>query len=593
MRKLFTLLLAGLLLIPATAMSATSDELQKKVDQMTEDINYLMERLDKAELHTATDRISFSGDFRTKADTLHYRDTTWNPGVYVDLNQFGADVFSNPAAWGYDVGPDGFPMTADDAGLIAGSPLAAFATAFPGHAAAFFSGAAPAVGGLSMLGLDLGVPTPKGDIDNDILYTTRMRLNMKAKVASNVNFAGRLTMFKNWGDSTGIKVFDSWNAFTMDGTDGGSTSGDWLRVERAYFNWKDIGGTPFYLSIGRRPSTYGPPSEIRENELRGGTPSGHLVHFNFDGITVGYHLAELTGIEGMTARLCYGQGFESQLGNGELFNQIATEDTHLGGLNLDVYNDGSTLVQLTAFGAWDVVDGFKGTFAFPAAFMPLFAPNINQDAANFPNMNFMVRYQPSTVIGDMILGGLGFQREEENGLKYFASLGWTRLQSNGKAGLFGGMGSDNLYQAALVDTNGDGINDNIMPVPTNRVVDDSDQDGYGIYVGTQIPAPMGKIGLEYNYGSKYWTPFTQAQDDMLGSKLATRGHVGEAYYIVDINPNMFLKFGGIYYDYEYTNSGSPVGTPRKVSDVIAGTAFNMLPVVDKAWDGYASVTIQF
>jgi glycerol-3-phosphate acyltransferase PlsX len=60
---------------------------------------------------------------------------------------------------------------------------------------------------------------------------------------------------------------------------------------------------------------------------------------------------------------------------------------------------------------------------------------------------------------------------------------------------------------------------------------------------------MGKIGLEYNYGSEYWTPFTQAQDDMLGSKLATRGHVGEAYYIVDVNPNMFLKFGGLYYDY--------------------------------------------
>jgi hypothetical protein len=80
---------------------------------------------------------------------------------------------------------------------------------------------------------------------------------------------------------------------------------------------------------------------------------------------------------------------------------------------------------------------------------------------------------------------------------------------------------------------------------------------------------------------------------MLGSKLATRGHVGEAYYIVDVNPNMFLKFGGLYYDYEYTNSGSPVGKPQKVSDVLAGTAFNMLPVVDKAWDGYASLTIQF
>ncbi len=81
-----------------------------------------------------------------------------------------------------------------------------------------------------------------------------------------------------------------------------------------------------------------------------------------------------------------------------------------------------------------------------------------------------------------------------------------------------------------------------------------------------------KPDLEYNYGSKYWTPFTQAQDDMVGSKLATRGHVVEGYYIFDINPKMFIKVGGIYYDYNYTDSGSPVGTPQKVSDVKDGKA---------------------
>lgn len=614
MHKFFSLLLAGLLLIPMTAFGAPSDDLQEKVNRLTEDIDYLMERLDKAELHSATDRISFSGDFRTKVDTLHYQNTTWNPAINVDFQDFFTGLA--PAA-GVVAGPP-FPLgtfnafnpnnpdpDADGVANLDGSlnPSALdsmFAGLFNSNPqlfqGLFTNFGAWAAGGMVNGGVGPfpllpgalpGVAPVKSDIDNDLLYTTRLRLNMKAKVYNNVDFAGRLSMYKNWGDSTGVKVFDSWDAFTMDGTNGGNTTGDWLRVERAYFDWKDINGSNFYLSIGRRPSTYGPPSHIRENELRGGTPSGHLVHFNFDGITLGYHLSELTGVEGMTARICYGQGFESQHGNGELFNNITTEDTHLGGLNMDVYNDGSTFVQLTAFGAWDVVDGFKGVFAFPSQLVGIFAPTLNQDQQKFPNFNFVTRYQPSTTIGDMILGGIGFQREEDNGLKYFLSLGWTRLESNGQAGMFGGMGNDAIFQAQL---SADGSEVIMVPV---AATDSNSQDGYGVYLGTQIPAPMGKIGFEYNYGSQYWTPFTQAQDDALGSKLATRGHVGEAYYIVDVNPNMFLKFGGLYYDYEYTNSGSPVGKPQKVDDVLAGTAFNMLPVVDKAWDGYASLTVRF
>jgi hypothetical protein len=437
-----------------------------------------------------------------------------------------------------------------------------------------------------------------GDINNDILYTTRLRLGMKAKVWDNVDFSGRLLMYKNWGDSTGVKVFDSWSAFTMDGTNGGNTTGDFVHVERAYFDWKDIGGSNAYLSIGRRPSTYGPPNHYRESELRGGTPSGHLVNFNFDGITAGYKLGEHTGIEGQTVRFCYGQGFESQYGNGELFNNTTTKDTHLGGFNIDVINDGTNFVQLTAFAAQDVVDGFKGTFAFPTQFANVFQLDMASDLNQFPNMNFVTRYQPSTDIGDMKLGGLGFSRDEENGLSYFGSFGWTRLESNGKAGMFGGMGSDMVYEAIGLDANGAPTTvtadvASIAMMPTYKVENDDVQDGYGVYVGVQIPAPAGKLGLEYNYGSEYWTPFTQAQDDVMGSKLAVRGQVGEAYYIVDVNPNMFIKIGGLYYDYEYSGSGSPVGKPQKVDDVLAGKAYSMMPVVDTAWDAYASLTVKF
>jgi hypothetical protein len=80
---------------------------------------------------------------------------------------------------------------------------------------------------------------------------------------------------------------------------------------------------------------------------------------------------------------------------------------------------------------------------------------------------------------------------------------------------------------------------------------------------------------------------------VVGSKLATRGHAGEAYYIFDINPNMFIKIGGIYYDYKYTGSGSPVGAPVKIEDVQDGTAASILPAVDEVWDGYASLTVKF
>lgn len=574
MRTLISILVANALFMSGQAFAAANDtqadtqkmaELKQQLTDITEQLDELNSRVDKTERHTSLDRLEITGDFRTKAHSLHYRDVVWNPAINVNFNDFGAKAMS---------GVFGMPNDPN-------SPLGKMMQANPDLAAAFQNGL--------LQGIMPYVLAPKTiqDIDNDIFYTTRLRLNLKAKVWDNVSFAGRLSMYKNWGDSTGVQVFDSWRSFTMDGTSSGNTSGDWLRVERAYFDWKNINGSEFYLSIGRRPSTYGPPSHYRENELRGGTPSGHLVNFNFDGATLGYNLGEITGVEGQVVRFCYGQGFESQWGNGEMFGDIVTKDTHLGGFNIDAINDGTNFLQFTLFGAKDVNDGFKGTMAFPTQLAGIFAPTMYQDLQKFDNFNFVTRVQPSGVIGDMYLGGIGFAREEANDIKWFASLGWTRAEPNGNAGMFGGMLSDAVFEAELNSTGTE-----IIMVP--KTSDDTDtKDGYGIYVGIQIPAPYGKFGLEYNYGSEYWTPFTQAQDDPIGSKLATRGHVGEAYYIFDINPKMFIKLAGLYYDYEYTGSGTPVGAPQKIDDVLAGSAYSMLPVVDKAFDVNASLTINF
>lgn len=608
MKRFFVLMLAALLIFPATSFAAqpTIEDLQKQIAEIMEELDDLNDRVDLPERHSALDRISFYGDLRVKADSLHYKDVTFNPGINVDFTDFFTKVGAslNPAAT-HPLGemnvfvpdassPLGFsfdPSASQGTGLdnmfvnLFNSDPEQFGQLMAAMGNFMLAGQAPGVGAFRM------ATAPKtSNINNDIMYTTRMRLGMKADVAKNMKFAGRLSMYKNWGDSTGSKVFDSWNAFTMDGTNGGNTSGDWLRVERAYFDWNNIGGSNFYLSIGRRPSTYGPPNQFRENELRGGTPTGHMVHFNFDGITAGYKLGEVTGVEGQVVRFCYGQGFESEWGNGTMFNDDITsnlDDTHLGGFNIDVFNDGQTFVQATLFRAQDVVDGFKGTIAFPTQYAQLFAPTLYADIQKFPTFNFETRYTPTTVIGNINLAALGFSRVEDNGFTWFGSLGWTQLDPNGEAGMFGGMGTDAVYEATL---SADGSEVFMVPV---RAENDDSQDGYGVYVGVQIPAPMGKFGIEYNYGSEYWTPFTQAQDDLLGSKLATRGHVAEAYYIFEINRNAFIKVGGLYYDYEYTGSGSPVGKPQKIEDIEAGTAFSLMPVVDTAWDAYAQMTLRF
>ena len=103
---------------------------------------------------------------------------------------------------------------------------------------------------------------------------------------------------------------------------------------------------------------------------------------------------------------------------------------------------------------------------------------------------------------------------------------------------------------------------------------------------------MPGLGLEYNYGSQYWFNFTGAEDTLVDSKLAARGHVFETYYIQPVfGDTLFVKLGGRYYDYEYTGSGNPLGEPVSISDATA--LDTLFPVTDKVWNVYLSATVRF
>ncbi len=519
-RRLVTLLL-GLVMVPTIALAQGTT---KETEKLRKDIKELEHRLQKVERKSALDRINFTGDFRFEAhsikadipshfdgmrlqnllvNTLFYYGATGQfPGSVADIGDF---VKSHYADYLYFTNGLTFDQLKQAMGQFTpGMQQQLFGMLLPSTAVAGYNA------------------------DNSMMYTSRLRLNMDAEVADNVSFSGRLSMYKVWGDSTGVQVFNGQaNTMNIDGTTSSVPNSDILRVDRAYFTWKDIGGAPVYLSIGRRPSTDGPPMNLRQGELRGGTPMGSLIDFQFDGITVGYHLNDVS-----TLRLCYGRGYESGFGNGEILQQPADrlKDADFLGLNWDIYADDSMLIQTTVARAFNLTDGFNGLIVLPnnpLTGQPVGAPVV-------------MRYTPSANLGNMDIAGVLLQRTD-GPFDWFVNLDYVKSHPDNVTTPFGGLFSD--------------------PFETPR-----EHSGSMVYVGARytLPNEDTMIGVEYNHGSEYWFNFTPAQDDIIAPKTDTRGDVIEAYVIHKINRRFLVKLDYIDYGYDYSGSGWPVGAPKKL-----------------------------
>ena len=89
------------------------------------------------------------------------------------------------------------------------------------------------------------------------------------------------------------------------------------------------------------------------------------------------------------------------------------------------------------------------------------------------------------------------------------------------------------------------------------------KNGYAFYVGTKYDFSKAlNIGLEYNYGSKYWYGATQGAEDIY-NKLATRGHAVELYTLWQFHKYLNLKLSFLTIKEEYTGSGWHFGEPAK------------------------------
>ncbi len=506
---------------PATSASASAPAQQDpKQGDDTE------KRIQKLEREQGLDRVKFTGDYRFEAHSIQATVPAHYDGMLLQ-NDLVNTLFY--------VGATGQPPAApaDVASLIRShysdylyftqsltfDQLKAAMAQFPA-----------ALQQQLMQSLLPGAYVGQYPADNRILYTNRLRLQMDAKVADNITFAGRLAMYKVWGDSTGVQVFNGQpSSVNIDGTTATVPNSDILRVERAYFSWNNIGGTPLYVSIGRRPSTGGPPMNLRQDEPRGGTPLGSLINYQFDGITVGGHVAGHSIL-----RLCYGLGYESGFGSGQLLllPQDRLKDAHFLGANWDVWDDERTFVQATVARAFNVTDGFNGLVVLPnnpVTGQPIGAP-------------IVMRFTPSANVGDLDLVGVLVQRAE-GPIDWFVNWNVNHSRPEALTTPFGGFFSDPFE----------------TPQPHT---------GYMVYAGARVKMLDGrtKLGVEFNRGSRYWMNFAPSEDDVIAPKTSVRGKVVEAYLTHRIAPRFIAKVDVTRDWYDYSLSGWQLGTPRRLDE---------------------------
>jgi hypothetical protein len=518
-RRLITLV-GALLAISFAAGSALAEK------TVEERVKALEKKIQTLQVNDVKDHLQWGGDLRIEAHTLTGEIPDYIDGMRMQALVFGTMFYTDPN-WNPSFDPMS-PFAPADVDQFIGRHYGDF-QAFQGQTSfadvkdwvQFMMANNPNMGAM-MQAYAQDAWRQGFKTDNDILYTTRLRLNFDADVADDVTFTGRMSMYKPWGASTQTGMFNgqastlntdaNWPGVPGDGT---------LKVDRAYFTWNRLFSKPVYLSLGRRPSTEGPPLHLRH----AGTPMGTIIDFQFDGATFGWHVAENS-----TLRACYGLGYESQYGQGLVDAETALKDAQFFGFNIDAWDTPKMQVQTTLARAFDITDGFDGQIILP-----------NNPVTGQPMPGPIVtRFSPSANLGDFDIASVLLSRTDGR-VDWFATGSWSKSRPADVTGPFGGLLCD--------------------PYDTPE-----SQTGSMYYLGARYNLKDGKtkLGLEWNHGSQYWFNFTPAQDDILGAKTGTRGDVTEAYITHRFAQKFVGKLAWISYDYDYTGSNWHVGAPKEL-----------------------------
>ena len=417
-----------------------------------------------------------------------------------------------------------------------------------------------------------------GSKQTNNIWSNRLIIGMKAKPLSNLVFLGKMEVNKIFGLNKGGSVVtnpqvDGGNAFSnFDWYSSETPDDNIFRLREAYFVYfGNFGDVSYTASFGRRPAINGLVGNLREDD-KASSPLAHIINMEFDGASFKFNLDKTTDIAGMYFKLCLGRGNSNATGKYTNYsnmtkyikNETDSPNMDLLGFIFRAYDDGQYSVNTNYFKAFN-------TLGFQMGGDMLTGMPSQSDRSLMGNFTDVGNLTGGAVT--FIADGIGDEINDFlDDTTLFASFAFSKTDPRGFA---------NIPQS-------DGTT---MAQPMQMLGSTDSETGTSYYIGTQFPAIItetGRIGLEYNHGSKYWRSFTYGEDTLIGSKVATRGDAYEIYYnqpILGKNLSMQLRY--TYIDYDYTGSdgffGNATGTPMKIKDA-SGMA-NMMGMpqpIDKA-----------
>ena len=383
------------------------------------------------------------------------------------------------------------------------------------------------------------------DRSKNDLMSMRLWLNMAYAPDSHNIFKGQLSMNKSFGAKFSMPgQFDH-----FDWTGNEALTDNSLKVRQAY--WLYMGDSlfsadvPWTFSVGRRPSTGGFLGNLRNDDVAQ-SPLAHVIDVEFDGLSSKLDLSNVTGIPGMSFKICMGQGTTNAQpligsatpnANGD-GSQL--EDIKLGGFIFEPYNDGQYIVKATWYRAYD---------------LPGMVQDFNNNGAPVQDPTF--GSYAFKQYGDIEGAALSFMVDGLTDEGYFAD-----------AKIFGSF----AWSKTLPDSNEQMLG---MMTPNGAIgaKPGESKTGTSYWLGVNLPVTeKGTFGIEYNHGSKYWRPFTYGEDTMIGSKLATRGDAFEAYFTYQLTDALSAQLRYTKIDYDYTGSNGffgPFATPLSMDQARA------------------------
>ncbi|RUM56653.1 MAG: DUF3373 domain-containing protein [Nautilia sp.] len=365
------------------------------------------------------------------------------------------------------------------------------------------------------------------------LRSTLDQLNYKTKSGksyANSVLTNRVQLFGMANATDNLKAnvaLQATNVFGMNGNSGTSLTyqnSNWtgaespddttVRVKEAYFMYFFDDGK-YMFSAGRRPTIDPYPANLIVNDTALSNPIAHTVNMEFDGFSFTINnsaLPEFFSDYGTNIKFCAGRGYSANQGqysaNGAPYSRNDKLNTNFGGFLLTPYTDGQYTVEWQNFYASNVMGYTKAG-----------------DTTSMDNLG-------DALVSNLIFKANGIGGDDASDFmldtQAFISLAYSKTMPDAGKKMLGSS---------------------------------SNKNGYSIWIGASMDGfgDSDTWGINYVHGSKYFRPFTYAEDTLAGSIAAVRGDAFDIYYNKQIVEHLSAQLRGTYFNYKYAGSNAFFG----------------------------------